>query len=141
MGLGGTDAEPTEWQPVTADNVFTYSQSANWDVGDAEMTAAASDPILFLNTFAWAAWSYDHDEASWQELHESFEASLKAMIRRLLGNCVAATFNVQDVVPFFKQDGSRVATITYIYAEPAGIPEAIRATSQHGETVELKLVA
>ena len=140
-GIGGLDTEPAEWLPVTADNVFTYSQTANWDIGDAEMTAAASDPITFLNTFAWGAWSYDHDEASWQELHEAFESSLKATVRRLLGNCVAATFSVQDVVPFFKQPGSRVETISFIYGERSVTPDAINATSQHGETVELKLVA
>lgn len=140
-GVGYGDGEPSAWHPVTADNVFTFSEVVNWDVEDAQFTAAASDMIAFLHEYTWGAWSYDHDEASYTELHESFEGSIKAMIRRLLGNCVAATFNVQDVVPFFNQDGSRVATISFIYSEPTGIPEAIRATSQHGETVELKLVA
>lgn len=140
-GVGRGEDEPAEWHPVTADNVFCFSQPANWNVGDAEFTAAATDQITFLNVYAWSAFSADHMEASPNELRESYDSSISAMVRKLLGYCVSTSFTVQDVLPFFERAGSRVDTINFVYGALGGTPDAIRATSQHGETVELKLVA
>ncbi|MFL6284470.1 MAG: hypothetical protein ACJ74Q_15100 [Pyrinomonadaceae bacterium] len=139
-GLGHPGHEPAEWSPVTADNVFTFSQAANWELWDAEMTAHATDQFSFLRTYAWGAFDYDHDEASYNELHDSFESSIDWMIRRIIGRCLGTTFNVNEIVPFFERPDSRVETVTFIYGEQP-TPAAINATSQHGETVELKLVA
>lgn len=139
-GLGGPEQEPAEWSAVTADNVFTFSQPACWQLGDAEMTAHAADQIAFLRNYAWGAFSYDHDQASYDELHDSFESSIDWMIRRIIGNCLGTTFNVNEIIPFFERPGSRVETVSFVYGEDP-TPTAISATSQHGETVELKLVA
>ena len=140
-GISYDDAQPGVWQPVTADNVFTFSQTVNWDVQDAEFTATASDMIGFLYEFTWGAWSYDHDEASYNELHDSYESSISAIIRRMIGNCVNTTFSLRDLPPFFSDQNARVEKIEVNYGEQSNAVESITVFNSAGETVRLLLMA
>ena len=140
-GISYDDAQPGVWQPVTADNVFTFSQTVNWDVQDAEFTATASDMVGFLYEFTWGAWSYDHDEASYNELHDSFESSISAMVRQMIGNCVNTTFSLRDLPPFFSDQSARVERIEVNYGEQTNLAESITVINSVGETVKLQLMA
>jgi hypothetical protein len=140
FGLSFTDDEPTEYLPVTADHVFVFRQSANWDVEDAEFTASATDQVNFIYTLSWAAFCYEHDEASSDELEDSFEKSIQRMVREIKGNCVSSIFSISDLEPFFQTREARVETIQVLYSEKSSFPESLAVTSNQGETISLSLL-
>ena len=139
-GLGTLESAPEEWLPVTADNVFTYTDTACWDIEESDILAAASDPIEFLYNYTWAIWSYDHDEASWHELHNSFEGSIGAYVRRIIGNCVPYTFCVGDLPQFFDDQGARIESININYPEETNLARSITVINSAGQAVELQLM-
>ena len=97
--------------------------------------------IAFLNEFTWGAWSYDHDQASYNELHDSYESSIGAIIRRMIGNCVNTTFSLRDLPPFFSDQNARVEKIEVNYGEQSNAAESITVFNSAGETVRLLLMA
>lgn len=139
-GISFNGALPASFSPVTADNVFIFRYTANWDPEEAEFVAVASDQISFLYTYAWAAFCWEHDEASANELEESYESSVKRMVRDIMGNCVSSTFSLYDLTPFFTGKESRVKSILVIYNEKGTAPSALAVTSDQGETVNLSLL-
>jgi Histidine kinase-, DNA gyrase B-, and HSP90-like ATPase len=139
-GISFTTELPESFSPVTEDDIFIFRQSANWDPEEAEFVVATTDQISFLYVLAWACWNYDHDEASYNELKDAFESSIKATVRSIMGNCVSSTFSLYDLTPFFREKNSRVESIRVIYSEQGTSPEALSVTSTQGETVKLSLM-
>ena len=97
--------------------------------------------VRFLYEFTWGAWSYDHDEASYNELHDSFESSISATVRRMIGNCVNTTFSLRDLPPFFSDQSARVERIEVNYGEQTNLAESITVINSAGESVKLQLMA
>lgn len=139
-GISFSDELPETFSPVTEDDCFIYSSTANWDPEDAEFVATTSDMISFLNIYSWSAFSYDHDEASYDELRDAYQEAINRMIREIVGNCVSYSFSLNDLKPFFSEKNSRVETIQVRYDENNTGPKGLVVTNNLGETVNLSLM-
>ena len=106
------DQPPTEWKDITHAPVFVFNDPGT-TLDYIDLIAGTDDPIAFLQNEVWAAFcpsdDYDHDP---QE--DSFRDSCDAMIRDLVGKCVARHFRHFDLEQFLKE-GEGVAQLTYRY--------------------------
>jgi hypothetical protein len=143
-GITFTEAKPAQWKPVSALPVFTYNDAANWSVEDVDWTVGCENAqeakIAFLNDQAWAGFDLEHDEANSDELHDSYEQSVAAVIRKIVGNCVPYRFDLHDVSRFMNNKESRILRVKYLYENDATFPRAIKAINEEGENVELRLM-
>lgn len=135
----GSEALPTDdqWQTVACDNnVFAFAYSENWDITSADelyigVSERLKDKIVFLATESWAVWSYEHDDASAEELKEEFGKSLDEAKATLFGETVEDdVFNLSKLK---RQCGidyrEKIAAIEFL-------PKGVRVKTASGQIAE-----
>lgn len=132
--------QPEDFLPVTVSDVFVFRYSANWSPEEAEFFATTTDQIEFLNVYTWAAWCYEHDEASSYELEDAYRSVIRAMVREIIGNCVESTFSLYDLGRHLPTKDARIQTILVQYEGEIKSPTSLLVSNERGEEVRLKLM-
>ena len=134
--------EKLQWQPVDCENnVYVFENGENWDINSAEeliigVSAKIQDKLRFLDTEAWAVWSDSHDDASVDEMRESFGRTLEEGKAELFGNAVEN--DVFDFAKLKKQCGlsykEEINAVEFVKKD--GLPYGVRVQTESGKIAE-----
>lgn len=136
------DVPPAQWTPLNCENnVFVYDGADNWSVREIDGLVVGTggslkEKIEFLETEAWAGWSYEHDNASWDDLEQSFRQSLEEAKTGLFSNAVEKS--CFDFYKFRNQCGidfqTKIAAIRFI--EKDGADYGVEIETAGGQIIE-----
>ena len=133
---GEFDISSLEWQPITQnDSVFVFETTVNWDIFSAEDllvgVSEVKEKYNFLESDAWAVWDNQNDEASEDELSESFRNSIKEAMRRLFDNAVSREIiNYSDIrLQFHLEGDEHIAKLEFL-------ENGLNLTTDKGRVIE-----
>jgi len=135
--LSTADAEPTQWQPVTAPFVLVLEAPSGWEVEEVAWTVGTADPLAFYQQGAGAGFDDEDEDGD----SDSYHASCTRVIRGLLGDALPQSFSPSAIAPLMPTPIAQITGIAYHYAQAdSAWPSAITATNAVGESRYLRLI-
>lgn len=138
------NAIPTDqdWKPVTCENnVFVFEYGENFDIASVEnliigTSSNIKDKIHFLNDEAWACWSYENDESSWEVMEQDFRESLETAKANLFKDTIEE--DVFDMQKLKLQCGfnhdEQIVSVNFVYKN--NVPWGVKVRTKSGKTAE-----
>lgn len=132
--------QETDWQPITcAENIYVFDSTVNWDINSAEDLVVGTggdvaDKLAFYNCEAWAVWSSQNDEASWEEMEAEFRRSLETAKSALFEDTIEDdTFDMWQIKSRFGLMNEDIKTIEFLTDENQLL--GAKVTTATGKTV------
>lgn len=130
-GLGTRDAPPARWHPFPTGvgPLFVFGDTTGYEVGEVDRTVATPDPVRFLERYGRAFWCPDEEDADASE--RSYDASVAALIRTLLGDAVPR-LPLHELAAWFGPGEGSIARLELRYGEVGHEPTGVVAVSDTG---------